>query len=330
MLFILPKKAFLLYIHNTGRAFLFGKHFEYGSVDEHDLTFYDPSVKHWSIWKLMQELDQIKIAAANRPPRNFNRLLGAIHLAKDAALAHMPLRKPKKHILIACMPKSGSTFLATSLANIKGLRRVRLIPAWDAREQELCPVRLSRYNYSDYVSQHHIRYSDTTGRFIKQYGIRPIILVRNLADCLASLRDYMRHERAQSPHVYITERQRNLSDEAFETFLARTVLPWYVNFYLSWKNANDALVIDYDDLNKSPVDTLHQIALFANLGINAEECLSALNLTQKKKTRLNVGIIGRGSQLSSAARKAIQELLDFYPEYAEDPLFFKTRESIRP
>src|SRR5690606_1591155 len=148
----------------------------------------------------------------------------------------------------------------------------------------LCPIRLSRYNHTDYVSQHHIRYSDTTDRLIKQYNLHPIVLVRNLADCLASLRDYMRDERAQSPHAYLTERHRVLTDEEFETLLARTVLPWYVNFYLGWKNAENTLLVDYDDLNRSPADTLYKIASFAKLGVSHEECTAALDLTQSKQT----------------------------------------------
>lgn len=261
--------------------------------------------------------------------QKFNRLLGALCLAGDALFSHTPLCYNKKHVLIACMPKSGSTFLATSLANLQGLRRARLIPAWDGREQELCPIRLSRYNHIHYISQHHTRFSHTTQNLIEQYKLRPVVLVRNLADCLASLRDYMRTEKAQSPHVYITEAHRNMPDDVFETFLAKTALPWYVHFYLGWRGADKKLIIDYDDLNTAPIETLLNVTRYAGLQADHAACAKALEAAQSNRTRLNVGIIGRGAQLSLPARTAIGALLDFYPEYAQDPLFVKTRESLQ-
>ena len=68
----------------------------------------------------------------------------------DLIARHILPKKP--HVLIACMPKSGSTFLAIALAAYVGTRK-RLIPTYGHREQELCELRLIRYNMRSYVSQ---------------------------------------------------------------------------------------------------------------------------------------------------------------------------------
>ncbi|MEM8662881.1 MAG: hypothetical protein AAGF49_02005, partial [Pseudomonadota bacterium] len=88
------------------------------------------------------------------------------------------------HILLACMPKSGSTFLAQILINMPGMRRERLVPDFERREQELCPQRLREAQAlteglhrvwrergepralapRGFAAQHHVRHSRPTAR----------------------------------------------------------------------------------------------------------------------------------------------------------------------
>jgi hypothetical protein len=97
------------------------------------------------------------------------RLRGAGYLAWDG-IASRILRRQKPHFMVACMPKSGSTFFSTALAEYPGFRNISLVPDYGHREQELCQIQLSRYDRVSYVAQHHIRNSALTQLLIAEYG----------------------------------------------------------------------------------------------------------------------------------------------------------------
>ena len=258
-----------------------------------------------------------------------NRLLSALFLGGDAVLSRLPLpRRP--HILIACMPKSGSTFLATALSELPGLRRCRLTPAWGDREQELCPIRLSCYNYSSYIAQHHLRNSDWTQHLIKKYHLTTVVLVRNLADSVISIRDHLRHEPQSSPQAYFTPEHAKLSDAELEECIVNLVIPWYLNFYLGWKQCKKSRIFFYNDLLENPEAVMTSIFEMAGINPAKKDIQNALDITRHKNTRLNVGVSGRGKQLTPKAAEALIKLLDWYPELKDDRLFRETRESLLP
>ena len=75
------------------------------------------------------------------------------------------------HVLVACMPKSASTFITNAIANTANLERVRLVPSFGRREQELCEVCLVDKNPLNYVAQLHIRASSWTDQLCHEYNI---------------------------------------------------------------------------------------------------------------------------------------------------------------
>jgi hypothetical protein len=58
------------------------------------------------------------------------------------------------HFLVACMPKSGSTFLTEALASLPGFKRAVLVPQHGRREQELERRQLQKYWFAKYATQH--------------------------------------------------------------------------------------------------------------------------------------------------------------------------------
>ena len=255
------------------------------------------------------------------------RLLNAAYLAADGVIGSKLLpRRP--HILIACMPKSASTFLASAISELPGFRRCRLTPDWGAREQELCAIRLSRYNHNAYVSQHHLRNSAWTQGLIRQYNLTPVVLVRNLADCVISIRDHFRKEPGEGPTAFFDESHLAMSNSDFEDAIVSLAMPWYLNFYAGWKAAVDIPIYDFDDYTGDPVQVMREILSHASVQVADSEAVTALDQVQKTKTRFNVGEIGRGKLLSDAAKDSLSRLLDHYPKYQDDPLFIKTRQTI--
>lgn len=242
--------------------------------------------------------------------------LGAFHLGADALCSLLPLpRKP--HILIACMPKSASTFVATSLAQYQGLRRARLVPYWGAREQELSPVRLSRHYRQGYVAQHHLKNSEWTQELARRYRLSQVVLVRDLFDVVASLRDHVRREplnHVDQFHGYYA----SLSDSALEEALVLHSLPWYMQFYGSWRGQNGALMVSYEEMVAAPVATLARILTHAGLAADHDKISQAISKGRQQEVRLNVGVTGRGRDISPRARDMLYALLDSYPLFHGD------------
>ncbi len=260
--------------------------------------------------------------------RQINRVASALYLLQDAAISAI-LPTLSRHILVACMPKSGSTFLTNAIAHYPQFRKVMLAPAYDQREQELCQIRLSRYhNRGKFVSQEHVRNSEWTQRLIAQYGLSPVVLIRDLPDIVVSLRDHVRRESRTTPVAYITQRHAQQSDSELETTLVRLAIPWYLNFYATWSEATNALTIRYEDLIRTPVATIADVLRHANIQPNENHIQQALKECAGGANRLNVGVAGRGKKLSSSACEAMGQLMDEYPEFENDPYFIRIREML--
>lgn len=89
-------------------------------------------------------------------------------------------------ILLACMPKSGSTATSNMLAQLNFIRKVGLVPGYDIREQEIdlsiLEQNLRQNIGTTFIAQHHIVLSNTTLRLINMKKIFPVVLTRNLPD----------------------------------------------------------------------------------------------------------------------------------------------------
>jgi hypothetical protein len=100
---------------------------------------------------------------------------------------------PQHRILLACAPKSGSSFLSAIFENLPDFHRSRLMSLSERREQELCPVMLERAVELEgsFVAQQHIRYSLMTNYYIKKYRLKPVVQVRSIFDLIVSFRDHI-------------------------------------------------------------------------------------------------------------------------------------------
>ncbi len=144
------------------------------------------------------------------------------------------LRLKRPHLLVACMPKSASTFLTDALAALPGMRRAPVTWACGWREHVLDEIQLARYDLRSWVSQVHLRYSDHVGQAIEDYHLTPIVMTRNIFDAVASLRDHIRKEPTVFPMITLAPEHAKLPDEDLEELIAELAIPWYINFYVTW------------------------------------------------------------------------------------------------
>lgn len=250
--------------------------------------------------------------------RPVKRLSAAIHLGLDLVREAIGANR-RPHILLACMPKSGSTFLAAMIADLPGMAAESLVPAAGRAEQELSRISLARASRRAYIAQHHVHYSDWTQQMIDHYRLTPVVLVRNLYDVAVSVRDHLRRESIDWPGVWFEPHHADLPDADLEMMIARLAMPWYASFYMGWRAAPGALMLDYDDIVADPAGALVRVAGRAGVEARDDAVAAAVAAAARRDARLNVGRPGRGAGLDPAARAHIRALLAHYPEAAGDP-----------
>lgn len=242
------------------------------------------------------------------------------------AKAFLPFRP---HVLVACMPKSGSTFLSNLIASYgvaksgsngmnklissyRAFKRVKLLPEYGDREQELCELRLLTSHFRSYVAQQHIRNSEWTQELIGRYGITPVALIRNLPDSVVSIRDHIRKEKNFGSIIQVNDNVLSLSDDKLDRLIVQVAMPWYLNFYEGWYQSQ-ALIITYDEVVSEPGQTLTKVLVQAGVDVDFRLINRAVDRVNEKSNRLNVGVAGRGATLSADNRKRLEDLIDLFP-----------------
>jgi hypothetical protein len=212
-------------------------------------------------------------------------------------------------VVIACMPKSGSTFLWKALAAVTGYAESGLNA--NSVIQELDPALFRRRGRSRSINQIHLIASPHAIGLLNRYAARVIVVTRKLPDILVSLRDFLHspeiedeRNRAgvvQGTFFQIDERFYQLTEREQYDFLIDFTLPWYLWFAASWQHYRKALEqpsvwLTYERLIASPAVVIAQT--LAEIGIPVVNDISA-SLGRLVDTRFNVGVAGRGYHLLS-------------------------------
>jgi hypothetical protein len=226
------------------------------------------------------------------------------------------------YLFVACMPKSGSTFMAKALSELTGYGYVNLAYAYERNEQTLYLPKLIDSYSSGSVTHLHVRATESTIDLMKMFSIKPVILVRNIFDIVVSIRDHMFQEGFEIHTFYCDKKFETLEEKSWYDFIIEHGIPWYFNFYVSWFEATAAkrlecLWLTYEDVISDWHRAIKRVADFYKIEKTHEEIAQALERTMKKKKqkiRLNKGIAGRGSQsLTEEQKKKIVKFARFYP-----------------
>ena len=224
-------------------------------------------------------------------------------------------------ILIACMPKSGSTFLLQLVCALPDFARGRFIlPPVGRRDPELDEACLQNLGRGPCVAHLHIRNTERTTELYRKYRLKPVVLVRSLPDVVFSLRDHIKSQCSIWQMFHTDVHHAALDDATLEAMIVRLAAPWYVNFYMGWRAATDALLISYEELTADPKGVLRQIVDFAGAAVDDRAIAWAVaEVQEKRESRFNVGVAGRGAKLRPELLRELVALFDFYPEAADDP-----------
>jgi hypothetical protein len=233
-------------------------------------------------------------------------------------LSTLPFCRPARgHILLACLPKSGSTYLSTVLRELTGYPYAFASEPGSQNEQDLSERRLNRLRRRA-VLQHHLRATSTNVALLQMFGTRPIVQTRNFFDIVVSLHDHFEQNHRSLSCGHIPEEYWRLSWDERVTFLIHFHLPWFFNFVLSWREAArelDVCTVTYEQLFADQPRALRRIAAFYGLTVTEQQVAAAIERAKAKETRFNVGVGGRGiEQLGLHHRQAILRLADLCHE----------------
>ena len=256
-----------------------------------------------SLFEALKTINRYKLELISAPLRLCKYSLGR------------PQSNSKNHFLIACMPKSGSTYFSSILECLPDMSRRDLCGGYGRREQELDPMRLILNHHVNYVGQLHIRCSTQTENLVDQFALKPVVLFRNIFDIVISLRDHFRKESLDWTSMgYAYEYMADWDDQELEFFLTSMFIPWYFNFFLTWKNSHIGYFESYENLTVDTHATVVRLFEHYNCDYSVSNITSAIEKVSKIDTRLNVGKKGRGNMLNNIAKNEILKMEKFYDE----------------
>ncbi|MES1213093.1 MAG: sulfotransferase domain-containing protein [Singulisphaera sp.] len=219
----------------------------------------------------------------------------------------------RNHILIACFPKSGSTYLSKVLQDLTGYPNWYAAEPGEQNEQDLSERRLVRPRRPA-VLQQHLKATRSNLELMVFYRMRPIVQTRNLFDTIVSLHDHFQHMPTGLPCGFVSDQYVRMPWRERVDYLIHLHLPWYFNFALSWREASRRLeicTVSYESLFAHQEEELSRITSFCGFRFSRAQIVQAMARVQGADTRFNVGTSGRGAELLSYEHKqAIRRLAD--------------------
>lgn len=213
------------------------------------------------------------------------------------------------HILIACMPKSGSTFVKEVLCALTGWMDTSLAYAFMQNEQEVYLPNVQRVAMGDTVTQQHCRATGPNIQILQAFGFRPVVLVRRLDDIVLSMSDF--YDSGATTNTFFGDIWPTLDQAGKYDLIIDHVMPWYASFYASWDRVArlgqlDCLFVTYEDMIADKPASIVKIAEFLQLGKTAADCAAAVQAVEADaaKIRLNKGVAGRGAAALSDGQKS--------------------------
>jgi hypothetical protein len=251
---------------------------------------------------------------------------GAYSPVQLAYLNGLGARRPA--VVLAFPPKTAGTFLRTAAALATEGEVLRLGYAQGSRDTQLyLPTLLAYYLggfcHGPMVAHIHMQAFPPNTALLEALDIRPIIMVRNIADMLASYWDMLEMSRALNQGINCTIPQDfcDLDHTRKADFIVEVIAPWYAGYYGTWldyvaKNPDRVCVLNYADFVREPAKVLMDLLDHAGVARNLAECQRAIDAAWSERygLRFNKGLEGRSPQYFSFSHlERIGRLLSYYP-----------------
>lgn len=225
-----------------------------------------------------------------------------------------------RHLFIACVPKSASTYLKDVLVSLTNYRDLFVVYAAGQSEHELYLPALREHAHLDTVTQQHCRASDANVHMMQAFGIAPVVLVRNIFDSVMSLLDFYNNQGAFY-NSYSRADFMSFDEQTKIDLLIDNVIPWYFQFVASWdlvekQKRLDIKWLSYEELTGDKPAAILDVLKFYGLGASPAAVEKKIKETESegRKIRFNKGVAGRGKTgLSEDQKERIRRLSKYYP-----------------
>lgn len=225
-----------------------------------------------------------------------------------------------RHIFVTCTPKSGSTFLKNVLVAVTGFKDVFSVYSALQNEHELDLPQFVKFGKENKVTQQHARASEANIQMMQAFGVRPVVLVRNIFDSTASLLDF--YTKGFTFSTFFNKEEFLAFDDAQKIdLLIEYALPWYFQFVASWQRAEkegriEMMWLTYEEMIADKVSTVEKILDFN--GLDAPRQIIEQKIAEiesdGEKNRFNKGVAGRGKVVLSDSQKTrIANLAKHFP-----------------
>jgi len=257
-----------------------------------------------------------KICEMFMPPDFFRSNAQELKSALNVHLSANKILDKAPKALIACMPKSGSTWFTMLLEQSLGIPAVRSYLQPDRNEQEIDSLELFQSLGREVLFvQQHVKASETLLRLCRSFSVKIVFLTRCIDDAIVSFRDHLESESTVASMFYMEDDWfRCLSKNHQFDFLVDHCVPWYLNFVVGWVRAQQlhpdmVFHLRYEELIKNPSSSLTEVLRF--LGRSGQ--MDATIFEKSSGTRFNQGRVGRGKEeLSDFQLQRIKALAVYY------------------
>ena len=235
-------------------------------------------------------------------------------------------------LLLAFAPKCAGTYFRQAAMHTIGGQLIRMCHAQGGRDGTLYLPNVLVSCLDDTapatVTHLHMQALTANRRFIEALGLRPVIMIRNIADMLASFLDMLEVDpvaRAEGLNCQIPANFCDGDRSEKLDFMIDVIAPWYASYFATWKSfADDApktvCVLRYHDFCTDPAETLRTAVSHAGFITTLFKCRQSLEEVwrEKENYRYNQGVRGRGKDYFSPAHFAqLRKQLSYYPQLAD-------------
>jgi hypothetical protein len=242
-------------------------------------------------------------------------------------------------LMFAFAPKAAGTFLRAAAVEAVDGQLVRTVHAQGGRDAQLyLPVFVHYYlgGLCDgpLVAHVHMQALPANRRFLEAFEIHPVIMLRPVADMLASFLDMLNaseEARRDGLNCTIPADFTTLSRREQADFAIDMLAPWYASYFATWaayaREMPDLVcVLHYRDLLADPAGVLETALTHAGLRKDRAACETALakSWSERDTLRFNKGVAGRGREYFTWQHFArLSRMLDYHhlPDAWREQLF---------
>jgi hypothetical protein len=240
------------------------------------------------------------------------------------------LGQKRPMLLLAFAPKAAGTFLRqAAMEALGGGCLLRLTHAQGGRDgTPYLPTFIAAYLdpvKPPVVGHLHMQALPANRNFIDMFGLKPVIMLRDIPDMLASYWDMLDTDaiaRADGLNCLVPHDFLSLSRDEKADFMIDVVAPWYASYFATWKTFHDeapqtVCVLRYDEFPNDPAGTLYRALQHAGFQTPRVKCEAAIEKVwgDRANFRFNKGVGGRGREYFSPAHlQHLERMLALYKQ----------------